>query len=302
MFLLILFVFLGCPMDSNLSKDKDQNGQPGLVPVKDDEVDFKAITEKLSKNQTVKLGNSSGKEVNVTIPGTFTIPAGKELIIGDKVTLDLTGETALINGTLTAEKGAIIRFASDKPLELLDAGMLKIAGKIEAAGTITFQESIKNRITLINNGKFIATPNSTVSLMIGNAPSIVVIGTGGSFTWEKDSGGGVELRNENGFILTDGTKLALAKEHVVASTDTIKVDNYATLVINNNGILKGTDAKTTLIISIGGEVAIRGGTANFFQSDGIKSSIFGYTVMAGTYKWDPSINKPNGGWKHQDIQ
>jgi hypothetical protein len=300
MFLLILFVFLGCPMDSNLSKDKDQNVKPVLVTVEGGEVDFKAITEKFNKNQAVKLGNSRGAVANITIPGTFTIPADKELIIGDKVTLVLSGVTVMAIGTLTVEKGATLKFTNNTPLALVNAGMLKAAGKIEAAGHINFQGSIKKHITLMDSGKVIAVPNSTVDVIARNKRVFVIGGDEGSFTWGKNSTGGVELGNGNGFILTDGTKLELVKKYQVALTDTIKVENGATLTIKANGTLKGTGAKTTLIIGAVGGVTIDGGTANFFDNPGAK--IAGNSIPAGTYKWDTSINDLAGGWKQQAAQ
>jgi hypothetical protein len=301
MFLLILFVFLGCPMDSNnLSKDKDQNVKPVLVTVEDGEVDFEAITKKLSKNQAVKLGNSSGKEIDITFPGTFAIPAGKELIIGDKVTFVLSDAAALITGTVTVEKGATLKFANNTSLTLLDAGMLKAAGRIEVAGRVTFEDSIKKHITLTDSGKVIAVPNSTVNVSVGKAHSPFVIGDQGPFTWGKNSTGGVELGNGNGFILTDGTKLGLRSAYQVASTDTITVADGAILTITAKGTLKGTDANTTLIVGAAGEVILDKGTANFYDNLGAK--IDGDSISEGIYKWDPSINDQAGGWKQQATQ
>jgi hypothetical protein len=389
-------------MDSNTSrkdddqKDKDQNTKPVAVTVKDGDMNFKDIAGKFNKNQDVQL-SSGGSAVTTTITGALSIPAGRTLTIGEKVTLDLTKASPTVAGTITVENGATLKMKADvdlydgsgktvfkkgstallgstkflgagksgsayewdstasgqvelgknklklvsgtlvaadniqagyevtvakdatlkvadaKTLELLAAGTLNAAGKldttgtIKVAGTIIFEDTIKKHITLTNNGKVIALPNSTVKLQTAapvvlaaavpaNPKVTTVIGTGGAFTWKTGvTTGGVEL--VNGFFLTNGTSLELAQEYTVALADTIDVANGATLTIKSGGTLKGAATGATIKITTAGGVTLDGGTANFYAD----TLIQGNSIPEGSYKWDTAI-KQNTGWKKQAAQ
>jgi hypothetical protein len=221
MFLLILFVFLGCPMDNNASgKGKDQNAQPVLVTVNDGALDFKVITEKFGKNQDVKLGNSGTTAVTAKVSGAFEIPAGRVLTVGDKVTLDLKDATSTVAGTLPAESGATIN---------MTAGSDYHSGN----GKTVFQ---KGSTALLDEDKFLGAGKSDYS-----------------YEWDATAQGEIEL-GKNKLKLVSGT-LTVAKDSNIQAGYEVSVAKGATLKVATG---KTLNLLATSMLNTAGKIEVAG--------------------------------------------
>jgi hypothetical protein len=258
----IILAFTACPTSTggdttpNTTPDSPSGVTPSLpnlpkpkeLDVTSGDVDTSDINNVLTSSSTSSVTLKSDSTQTVQLDDKLEVPAGKTLVIGENITLEIpTDKEAEIKGAVTVQENAVLDLSTVPDDKVALTGTITV----ESGAEFKILNSTDNNsaIDYQNNGKLVLKDGSKAYLVNGITPVLYIGPESEDASFEWPSGGGSQTTIE--FNAVNGVNMITLKGGTITAPKTAYIN---AAIIDPGAVLEIGSGASALYIRISLEI------------------------------------------------